>query len=118
MNMKKVGVSRNWNPSYQKIQQPEIPQALPDHDAEGKRGPLHQISQWMVSLGAVCVPKLQPRIVTCMCSPGAQVRSSLASERIHRACPPAQYMTGSASWVRGPWTQGGQKSLRDLEFRL
>ena len=63
MNMKKVGVSRNWNPSYQKIQRPEIPQALPDHDAEGKRGPLHQISQWMVSLGAVCVPKLQPRIV-------------------------------------------------------
>ena len=29
----------------------------------GKRGPLHHISGWMVSLRAVCVPKLRPRIV-------------------------------------------------------
>ena len=34
----------------------KFPQALPDQDEVGKRGPLHQISGWMVSLG-YCVPQ-------------------------------------------------------------
>lgn len=62
MNMKKVGVSRN-DSTIQKIQWSEIPQALPDHDAEGKRVPCtRSLSGWL-ALGAGYVPKLQPRIV-------------------------------------------------------
>ena len=50
--------------------------------------------------------------------PWSSVLEYLTSERTHKEQAPGRNMSGSAPSVRGPWTQGGQKSLRDLEFRL
>ena len=53
-----------------------------------------------------------------VCSSGTHCSSNLASERIHMAHVTAHYMSASAPSVRGPWNKGGQKSLRDLDFRV
>ena len=52
MNMQKLGAGRKPGTLASKNSDGQkFPQALPDQDEVGKRGPLHQISGWMVSLG-------------------------------------------------------------------
>ena len=66
MNMQKLGASRKPGTlSSKKSNGQKFPQALADQDAVGKRGSLHQISGWMVSLGW-CGPQFGQRVLVCV----------------------------------------------------
>ena len=67
MNMQKLGASGKPGAlASKKSDGQEVPEALPDQDEVGKRGPLHQISGWMVSLRAVCATVWGRRVLVCV----------------------------------------------------
>ena len=77
---------------------------------------MHQISEWMVTFRAVCAT--YPGQGSVRVFSWSSVLKYFDFRKNPQGTNTGENMCRSAPWVRGPWTKDGQKSLRNLEFRL